>query len=90
MNLSWETPLIPVIDSALEGDIEEILRLVTDLINQKIDIPGIKEEVELIMFDGFTCLRLQRWLGSWTEKGLPEKLYRNPYLWETFKGAKEY
>lgn len=50
----WKTPLIPILDKALEGDIEETRRLVTDLINQKIDIPGIQEDVELMMFDGFT------------------------------------
>jgi hypothetical protein len=50
----WKTPLIPIIDSALAGDIEETRRLVTDLMNDKIDIPGIQEEVELMMFDGFT------------------------------------
>jgi uncharacterized protein (TIGR02145 family) len=33
--------LIPIIDKALDGDIEETRRLVTDLINQKIDIPCI-------------------------------------------------
>jgi hypothetical protein len=38
----------------LEGDIEEPRRLVTDLINQKIDIAGIQEDVELMMFDVFT------------------------------------
>ncbi len=50
----WKTPLFPILDKALEGDIEETRRLVTDLINQKIDIPGIQEDVELMMFDGFT------------------------------------
>jgi hypothetical protein len=50
----WKTPLIPIIDKALEGDIEETRKLVTDLVNEKIDIPGIQEEVELMMFDGFT------------------------------------
>jgi len=54
INPEWKTPLIPVIDKALEGDIEETRRLVTDLINQKIDIPGIQEDIELMMFDGFT------------------------------------
>jgi len=54
VNPAWKTPLIPIIDSALAGDIEETRRLVTDLINQKIDIPGIQEDVELMMFDGFT------------------------------------
>jgi hypothetical protein len=51
---AWKTPLIPIIDSGLAGDIEETHRLVTDLINQKIDIPGIQEEIEMMMFDGFT------------------------------------
>ncbi len=51
---AWETPLIPIINKALEGDIEETRRLVTDLMNDKIDIPGIQEDVELMMFDGFT------------------------------------
>ena len=54
INPEWKTPLIPVIDKALEGDVEETRRLVTDLINQKIDIPGIQEDIELMMFDGFT------------------------------------
>jgi hypothetical protein len=38
----------------MEGDIEETRRLVTDMMNEKIDIPGVQEEVELMMFDGFT------------------------------------
>jgi hypothetical protein len=54
VNPVWKTPLIPIIDCALAGDIEETRRLVTDLINQKIDIPCIQEDVELMMFDGFT------------------------------------
>ena len=54
INPEWKTPLIPIIDKALEGDVEETRRLVTDLINQKIDIPGIQEDIELMMFDGFT------------------------------------
>jgi hypothetical protein len=33
--------LIPIIDKALEGDIEEARSLVTDHINGRIDIPGI-------------------------------------------------
>jgi hypothetical protein len=28
----------------------------TDLMNEKINIPGMQEEVELMMFDGFTRL----------------------------------
>jgi hypothetical protein len=45
---------IPINDKALEGDIEETQRLVTDMMNEKIDIPEVQEEVELMMFDGFT------------------------------------
>jgi hypothetical protein len=50
----WKKPLNPILNNALDGDIEETCRLVADLINQKIDIPGIQEEVELMMFNGFT------------------------------------
>jgi hypothetical protein len=49
----WKTPLIPINNKALEGDIET-RRLVTDMMNEKIDIPGVQVEVELLMFDGFT------------------------------------
>jgi hypothetical protein len=34
VNPAWKTPLIPIIDSALAGDIEETRRLVTDVIVQ--------------------------------------------------------
>ncbi len=54
INPAWRTPLIPIIDKALEGDVESTRRLVTDLMNEKIDIPGVREEIELMMFDGFT------------------------------------
>jgi hypothetical protein len=54
LNTAWKTPLIRIIDSALKGGVEETRRLVTDLINQKIDIQGIHEDLELMMFDGFT------------------------------------
>ncbi len=46
--------MIPIIDRALEGDVEQTRQLVTDLINTRIDIPGVQEEIELMMFDGFT------------------------------------
>jgi len=55
--------LIPIIDRALEGDIEETRRPVTDLVNKKIDITGIQEEVELMMFDGFTLFAVAA--GAW-------------------------
>lgn len=51
---AWKTPLIPIIDRALQGDVEQTRQLVTDMMNSKIDIPGVQEEIELMMFDGFT------------------------------------
>jgi hypothetical protein len=35
-------------------DIEETRRLVTGMMNEKIDIHDVQEEVELMIFDGFT------------------------------------
>ncbi len=54
INPGWKTPLIPIVDKALTGDIEQTRRLATDLMNSKIDIPGVQEDIELMMFDGFT------------------------------------
>jgi len=54
INPEWKTPLIPIIDRALAGDIEQTRQLVTDMMNNKIDIPGVQEDIELMMFDGFT------------------------------------
>ena len=51
---AWKTPLIPIIDAALSGKEETVRQLTTDLMNRKIDIPGVDEEIELMMFDGFT------------------------------------
>lgn len=51
---TWKERLIPVVDAALEGKKEEVRRLATDLINEKIDIPKVDEETELILFDSFT------------------------------------
>lgn len=50
----WKEDLIPVIDAAILLDVEEVRRLSTDLLNKKIDIPGIDEEAELMVFDSFT------------------------------------
>ena len=54
INPAWKTPLIPIIDRALEGEVEQTRQLVTDMMNSKIDIPGGQEDIELMMFDGFT------------------------------------
>ena len=51
---TWKEKLIPVIDSALAGNKEEVRRLATDLLNSKIDIPKVDEETELMLFDAFT------------------------------------
>lgn len=50
----WKEDLIPIVDSAMSGDIEQTRRYVTDLANKRVDIPNIDEESELMMFDGLT------------------------------------
>lgn len=54
INPEWKMPLIPIIDKAMEGEVEQTRQLVTDLMNSRIDIPGVDEDIELMMFDGFT------------------------------------
>ncbi|HOI48458.1 MAG TPA: hypothetical protein PK167_04090 [Prolixibacteraceae bacterium] len=50
----WKTRIIPIVDAAIKADKEEVRRLVTDLMNEKIDIPNFDEETELMLFDSFT------------------------------------
>lgn len=51
---SWKDRLIPIIDAALDNRIEDVRLYLTDLMNEKIDIPKIDEEQELLLFDAFT------------------------------------
>ena len=51
---SWKEVLIPIVDSAILLDVEEVRRLTTDALNKVIDIPSLDEETELMVFDSFT------------------------------------
>lgn len=50
----WKLKLIPIVDEAIKGNIDEVRKYVTDLLNEKIDIPKLDEEQELMVFDAFT------------------------------------
>lgn len=50
----WKDSLVPIIDAAMLGKVEEVRKFTTDLLNEKIDIPKIDEEQELMIFDAFT------------------------------------
>ena len=52
----WKADLIPIIDKAMAGNVEETRRLVTDLVNKRVDIPKVDEETELIIYDSLTKL----------------------------------
>jgi hypothetical protein len=51
---SWKEKFIPMIDAAMDGKQEEVRLYLVDLLNEKIDIPAIDEEQELMIFDAFT------------------------------------
>ena len=48
----WKNPLEPVIDAAMDERWEESAELAADLLNEKIDIPGIDEASEQAIFSG--------------------------------------
>lgn len=50
----WKNKLIPLIDAAMDGYVESVRLSVTDLLNEKIDLPKIDDYQELIVFDQFT------------------------------------
>ena len=54
LNPEWKAKLIPIIDAALKQDVESVRQYTTDLLNEKIDIPKLDEEQELLVFDAFT------------------------------------
>lgn len=54
INVTWKEKLIPIIDAAMAKDVETVRTLVVDLLNEKIDIPKLDEEQELMLFDGFS------------------------------------
>ncbi len=52
----WKSPLEPVIDAAMDGRWEEAGRHAANLLNSKIDIPGIDEESEQAIISGIIQL----------------------------------
>lgn len=48
----WKSPLEPIIDAAMDGRWEDAGAYASDMINQKIDIPGIDEESEGAIING--------------------------------------
>jgi hypothetical protein len=50
----WKVKLVPIVDSAMLGNVEDVRKYTTDLLNEKIDIPKIDEEQELMVFDALT------------------------------------
>ena len=54
LNQEWKNDIIPIIDAAMNLNVEEVRRLSTDLLNKKIDIPKLDEESELMVFDSLT------------------------------------
>jgi hypothetical protein len=48
----WQSPLEPIIDAAMSGNWEEAGDRAADMINEKVDIPGIDEESEQAIFNG--------------------------------------
>lgn len=54
LSADWKAKLIPVIDAAMAGNVEDVRTYLIDLLNSKIDIPKLDEEQELMVFDSFT------------------------------------
>ena len=50
----WKKDLIPVIDAGINLEYEKTRRLVTDLLNKRIDFKNIDSETELRWFDSLT------------------------------------
>ena len=48
----WQSPLEPIIDAAMSGSWEEAGERAAEMINEKVDIPGIDEQSEQAIFNG--------------------------------------
>jgi len=48
----WQNPIEPIIDAAMEGNWDLAGALAADFANQKIDIPGLDELSEQLIFSG--------------------------------------
>jgi hypothetical protein len=56
--VGWQNPLEPIIDAAIEEDWDEAGYLIAKLANQKLDIPGIDELSEQLIFNAIVSLIL--------------------------------
>lgn len=54
LNAEWKLDLIPVVDAALANDLSQVRLAATDLLHKRINIPGLDEDTELLVFDTFT------------------------------------
>lgn len=52
----WQSPLIPIVDAAMEGRWFKAGEMAARLINKKVDIPGIDEASEQAIFNGLIQL----------------------------------
>lgn len=48
---AWKQELLPIVDAAVNGNVESVRLYVNDLLNKKIDIPGMDESRELELID---------------------------------------
>jgi len=60
----WQTPLEPIIDDAIAGKWEAVASQVATFANQKIDIPGMDELSEQLIFGAVTQLILGLLMGK--------------------------
>ena len=60
----WQSPLEPIIDEAIAGEWEAAASKIATFANQKIDIPGLDELSEQMIFDAITQLILGLIMGK--------------------------
>lgn len=54
----WQNPIEPILDEAMAGNWEEAADKVADLLNEKIDVPGLDEISEQLIFNAILQLIL--------------------------------
>ena len=65
----WQSPLIPIIDAAMESRWETAGEAAASLINEKVDVPGIDEISEQAIINGL----IQMILGAIISRAAIEK-----------------
>ena len=48
---AWKQELLPIVDAAVDGNVEKVRLYVNDLLNKKIDLPNMDEGRELELID---------------------------------------